>query len=196
LDPIGARLFFFYAHFHDLSGKLDSTRAFLISSHRTAVLRQDNDTQATLVNLILKNYLALNLIDQADKFVSKALFPDTVGNNQLARYMYYLGRIKAIQLDYSSSHRYILQAIRKVPTSPNTIGFQQTTQKLSVIVQLLMGEIPERAIFHQETLSTALAPYLQITQAVRTGDLAKFQDTLNKHSDVFHADKNMNLILR
>ena len=56
-------------------------------------MRQDNDTQATLLNIILKNYIALNLIDQADKLVAKSVFPDTVGNNQLARYMYYLGNL-------------------------------------------------------------------------------------------------------
>lgn len=65
---------------------------FIISSQRTAALRQDNDTQATLINIILKNYISLNLIDQADKLVSKSVFPETVGNNQLARYMYYLGK--------------------------------------------------------------------------------------------------------
>jgi 26S proteasome regulatory subunit N3 len=31
---------------------------------------------------------------------------------------------------------------------------------------------------------------------VRTGDLQKFQETLAKYGDVFHADKNMTLILR
>jgi 26S proteasome regulatory subunit N3 len=66
-----------------------------------------------------------NLIDQADKFIAKAGFPETAGNNQLARYMYYLGRIKAIQLDYSAAHRNVLQAIRKAPHSGATIGFQQ-----------------------------------------------------------------------
>jgi 26S proteasome regulatory subunit N3 len=166
LDPIGARLYFFYSHFHELAGKSESIQAFVIQAHRTATLRQDNDTQATLMNIILKNYLALNLIDQADKFVSKATFPESVGNNQLARYQYYLGRIKAIQLDYSASHLHVLQAIRKAPSNPATTGFQITATKLSIIVQLLMGEIPERGIFYQETLAKALEPYFHITQGM------------------------------
>jgi 26S proteasome regulatory subunit N3 len=164
LDSIGARLFFFYGHFHDVTGKAEAIQSYIIQSHRTATLRQDNDTQATLMNIILKNYVGLNLIDQADKFVSKAVFPETVGNNQLARYQYYLGRIKAIQLDYSSSYRHVLQAIRKAPSTPATVGFQITANKLAIIVQLLMGEIPERTVFHQEDLSKALIPYLHITQ--------------------------------
>ncbi|KAJ2997851.1 26S proteasome non-ATPase regulatory subunit [Globomyces sp. JEL0801] len=205
LDPIVARLFFFLAHFHETKGNLTDIQPFVIdiahprfivAAHRTATLRQDNDTQATLLNILLRNYLSLNLIDQADKLAAKAVFPETVGNNQLARYMYYLGRIKAIQLDYSASHRHLLQAIRKAPQSSATIGFQQTAHKLSIIVQLLMGEIPERSLFRQEDLQSALVPYLHITQAVREGDLGKFQDYLVRHSDVFHADKNMTLILR
>ena len=88
---MAAKLFFFFSYFHDSIDSFPSIQTFIISSHRTAALRQDNDTQATLLNIILKNYLNLNLIDQADKLISKAVFPDTVGNNQLARYMYYLG---------------------------------------------------------------------------------------------------------
>jgi 26S proteasome regulatory subunit N3 len=194
LDPIQAKLFFYYSLFSQQDAY--EIQHLMITSHRTATLRQDNDTQATLMNIILKNYLDANLIDQADKFIQKAGFPEQAGNNQLARYMYYIGRIKAIQLDYSVSHRNILQAIRKAPQTDATIGFQQTTQKLSIIVQLLMGEIPERSLFHQVSLAEALKPYFHITQAVRSGDLSSFQETLTKYSDVFHADKNMTLILR
>ena len=39
--------------------------------------------------------------------------------------MFYLGRIKAIQLDYTSANRYLLQAIRKAPQTSKTVGFLQ-----------------------------------------------------------------------
>ena len=39
--------------------------------------------------------------------------------------MLYLGRIKAIQLDYTSANRYLLQAIRKAPQTSKTVGFLQ-----------------------------------------------------------------------
>jgi 26S proteasome regulatory subunit N3 len=55
------------------------------------VLRQDSETQATVINCLLKYYLDLNLIDQADKLVSKTAFPENAQNNQMARYMYFLG---------------------------------------------------------------------------------------------------------
>jgi hypothetical protein len=36
--------------------------------------------------------------------------------------------------------------------------------KLFVVVELLMGDIPERSVFRQPVLKKSLAPYLQISQ--------------------------------
>ena len=68
--------------------------------------------------------------------------------------------------------------------------------KWAIIVQLLMGEIPERALFRQPHLKQALIPYFYITQAVRSGDVAKFQDALAKYGEAFRADKIYALITR
>lgn len=113
---------------------------------------------------MLRNYFFHNLYDQADKLVSKSTFPEKAGNNQAARYAYYLGRIKALQLDYTSAHTYLTQAIRKAPQNNVTAGFQQTANKFFIVVQLLMGEIPERSLFRQPILKKSLIPYLAITQ--------------------------------
>lgn len=64
------------------------------------------------------------------------------------------------------------------------------------IVQLLMGEIPERSIFHQADLEKALEPYFQLTQAVRIGDLAAFHQVVNKYSTLFRKDDTFTLIQR
>ncbi|RIB23000.1 proteasome regulatory subunit C-terminal-domain-containing protein [Gigaspora rosea] len=202
LDQLSARVYFYYARFYELTGNLAVIRPefsiirTLLAAQRTATLRHDDDSQATLLNLLLRNYFHYNLYDQADKLVSKTTFPETAGNNQQARYMYYLGRIKAIQLDYTVSHTHLLQAIRKAPQNTVTAGFQQAVYKLSIIVQLLMGEIPERSIFRQPVLKKPLVPYLHIVQAVRIGDLSQFQETLAKYGEVFRADKTFTLILR
>jgi len=96
----------------------------------------------------LRNYLHFNLLDQADKLIAKTTFPESAGNNQFARYHYYLGtvllffplfslalltsclvsllgKIRAIQLDYTESHKHLMQAIRKAPQAPMAAGFQQ-----------------------------------------------------------------------
>ncbi|KAG0279407.1 26S proteasome non-ATPase regulatory subunit [Linnemannia gamsii] len=196
LDQLAAKVYFYYARFYELTGRLAEIRPILLSAQRTATLRRDDDTQSTLINLLLRNYFHYNLYDQADKLVSKTTFPENATNNQLARYMYYLGRIKAIQLEYTESHQSLLQAVRKAPQNNVTAGFQQEANKLLIIVQLLMGEIPERSLFRQPVLRKALVPYFQITQAVRVGDLNKFQETLAAHAATFNADKNYTLILR
>lgn len=42
-------------------------------------------------------------------------------------------------------------------------------------MRLLLGEIPERTEFSAPAVAAPLAPYLELTAAVRSGDLAAFQ---------------------
>ena len=105
------------------------TRRQLLCRLQTAVLQHDDITQETLLNLLLRNYLHYNLYDQvpihgaadrvrrnvwqAEKLRSKAPEP-TVNTAQVARYLYYWGRIRAIQLEYTDAKDCLLQAARKV----------------------------------------------------------------------------------
>jgi len=81
----------------------------------------------------------------------------------LARYLYYVGRVKAVQLEYTDAFRNLQQAARKAPQQ-SALGFRKTVYKFSVIVQLLLGEIPDRSIFSQKGMISALKPYLHIAQ--------------------------------
>jgi len=196
LNPLSARAYFYYSRSHELIHKLDQIRPVLLAAFRTANLRHNDEGQAYLLNLLLRNYLEYNLYDQADKLVSKTVFPEqTTSSNQFARYLYYQGQIKAIQLEYSASYTYLLQAIRKAPQN-SAIGFRQTVHKLACIVQLLMGEMPERSIFTQKDLRSSLRPYLQLAQAVRVGDLVTFHNVVDKFGSVFKADRTYTLIQR
>ena len=71
-------------------------RSFLHARLRTATLRHDADGQATLLNLLLRNYLHYNLYDQAEKLVSKSVFPEQANNNEWARYLYYTGEARGV----------------------------------------------------------------------------------------------------
>lgn len=53
-------------------------------------------------------------------------------------------------------------ACRAMPAPPPL-----AVTKFSVVVQLLMGEIPPRSVFRQPESAQALHPYLQLTSAVR-----------------------------
>ncbi|KAK0553346.1 26S proteasome non-ATPase regulatory subunit [Tilletia horrida] len=266
LDQVAARTVFWLGRALEL--RADSTkegserdaglaaeRTYLLSLHRTASLRHDVEVQATLLNLLLRSYIVSSnppLFDQADKLVARAPFPKASATNaQIARYEYYVGRIRAVQLNYSEAHANFQQAIRRAPqlaslqqqyaqskskkldaqkassdkpgssgasaskdgdvamaagadegdadkslSLPPASGFLQTAYKFLIIVELLMGDIPERTLFRSEILRPALAPYMSIVQAVRTGNLSLFQQTLQTHSAQFQSDRTYSLILR
>ena len=84
--------------------------------------------------------------------VLKCTFPEQASNSEWARFYYYQGRIKAIQLDYSEAHKYLVQSSRKAPQN-SANGFKQHVTKLSITVELLLGNIPERQVFLQKEVS-------------------------------------------
>ncbi|KAI6365674.1 hypothetical protein MCOR25_005282 [Pyricularia grisea] len=204
LDSLSAKVYFYYSLFFEKLAPLPpspqspsvSIRPTLLAALRTAVLRKDIDTQASVIVLLLRNYLATSHINQADLLVSHTQFPENAANNQVARYLYYLGRIRAIQLRYTEAHEHLTAATRKAPTSNCAVGFSQTATKLLLVVELLMGDIPDRATFRQPTLEEALHPYFLLVQAVRVGNLDNFETTIADHADTFRKDGTYTLILR
>ena len=170
-------------------------RTELASRHTMAVLRKDTDVTATVLNIMLHDLLAGDQIEQAQKLLSNATFPtEHASNNQLIRYLYYSGRIQALRLEYTSSYSNLSQALRKCPSNTG-LGFRIAVQRLLVVVQLLMGEIPDRSVFFGEGMVVELKPYLEIAQAVRQGDLAVFHSTVGTHAQRlrFGRDIHVNL---
>ncbi|RDL33862.1 uncharacterized protein BP5553_08230 [Venustampulla echinocandica] len=204
LDSLSARVYFYYSLFCEqiaplppsLSSPVVSLRPALLGALRTAVLRKDIDTQSTVIVLLLRNYISTSSISQADLLVSHTKFPENASNNQVARYLYYLGRIRAIQLRYTEAHEHFTAATRKAPSSPSAAGFSQNATKFLMVVELLMGDIPERAIFRAPSMEHALQPYFQLVQAVRVGLLGEFENAIKQHSDTFRRDGTYTLILR
>ncbi|XP_033099608.1 26S proteasome non-ATPase regulatory subunit 3-like [Anneissia japonica] len=195
MDQLSAKAYYFHGRAYEITGQEVNIRSFLHAKLRTATLRRNDEAQATILNLLLRNYLLHNLYDQADKLVAKSSFPESASNNEWARFLYYMGRIKAIQLEYSESNKNLLQAIRKAPQH-SAVGFKQAVHKLAIVVQLLLGELPDRALFRQKPYRKALYPYLQLTQAVRTGDLSLFNQTLQTFSSKFQSEGTYTLIIR
>jgi 26S proteasome regulatory subunit N3 len=204
LDSLAARVYFYYSLFYEQiaplppspSAAVTAIRQPLLAALRTAVLRKDVDTQATVMTLLLRNYLSTSHISQADLLISHNKFPAAASNNQIARYLFYLGRIRAIQLQYTEAHSHLIGATRKSPTSHSARGFYQSSHKLLVVVELLMGDIPDRSIFRQPALEKSMHPYLLLAQAVSVGDLDGFLNIVNTHSAAFRKDGTYTLILR
>lgn len=195
LDLIGAKSYFYFSRVAELKDSLEGIRAFLHARLRTATLRNDFEGQAVLINCLLRNYLHYALYDQADKLVKKSVYPESASNNEWARFLYYLGRIKAAKLEYSDAHKHLVQALRKSPQHA-AIGFRQTVQKLIIVVELLLGNIPERVVFRQAGLRQSLGAYFQLTQAVRLGNLKRFGDVVAQYGPKFQLDHTFTLIIR
>jgi len=195
LDQISAKCYFYYSRAQEMVGQLASVRSSLHARLRTATLRNDFEGQAVLINCLLRNYLHYSLYNQADKLVLKCTFPEQASNSEWARFYYYQGRIKATQLDYSEAHKYLVQSSRKAPQN-SANGFKQHVTKLSITVELLLGNIPERQVFLAKDLKAALHPYLQVTQAVKSGDVSRFDKVIKEFSAQFKADHTYTLITR
>ncbi|KAL2259393.1 hypothetical protein VTK26DRAFT_6954 [Humicola hyalothermophila] len=204
LDSLSAKVYFYLSLFAEQIAPLPpsplspivSIRPTLLGALRTAVLRKDVDTQASVIVLLLRNYLLTSHISQADLLVSHTQFPENAANNQVARFLYYLGRTRAIQLRYTEAHEHLTAATRKAPSSACALGFSQTATKLLLVVELLMGDIPDRATFRQPNMETALRPYFLLVQAVRVGNLEDFETIIADHGDTFRRDGTYTLILR
>lgn len=204
LDSLSARVYFYWSLFCESMAPLPpspsspvvSIRPALLAALRTAVLRKDVDTQSTVIVLLLRNYLSTSHIAQADLLISHTKFPENASNNQVARYLYYLGRIRAVQLNYTEAHGHLTAATRKAPSSSCAAGFAQTATKLLLVVELLMGDIPERGTFRVASMERALQPYLVLVQAVRVGLLGEFEAAIKQHGETFRRDGTHTLILR
>ncbi|EUB56878.1 26S proteasome non-ATPase regulatory subunit 3 [Echinococcus granulosus] len=202
MGALASRCFYYHSRAFELDDRLEEIRPFLHSRLRSATLKNNHDCQAVLINLLLRNYLHYNLHDQASKLVNRVEFPESAPNNEWARFLYYLGTsrlicgfIKAIQLDYNAAHDHLVSAHRKAPQQTAS-GFKQALHKLNTVVELLLGELPDRSIFRQEDLKDALHPYFQLTQAIHAGDLGRFNHVLKTYVQQFNHDKTYTLILR
>eukprot|EP00522_Entomoneis_paludosa_P016393 CAMPEP_0172445038 /NCGR_PEP_ID=MMETSP1065-20121228/5021_1 /TAXON_ID=265537 /ORGANISM="Amphiprora paludosa, Strain CCMP125" /LENGTH=503 /DNA_ID=CAMNT_0013195831 /DNA_START=165 /DNA_END=1676 /DNA_ORIENTATION=+ len=192
LFPLNARLWRWLALATEEGAVL---RVDMAKAHNMALLRRDVDTAATLLNCMLRDLLQNSQVEQAQKLLSNSTFPETASNNQLCRFLYYSGRIQALRLEYTSSYSNLSQSLRKAPTN-TALGFRIAAQRLLVVVQLLMGEIPERPVFFTAGMKQELEPYLLITQAVRRGDLAVFTKVVSEQKERLQADETYTLISR
>ncbi|XP_010446200.1 PREDICTED: 26S proteasome non-ATPase regulatory subunit 3 homolog B-like [Camelina sativa] len=194
VDVIASKLYFYYSLSYELTDDLAAIRSTLLALHHSATLRHDELGQETLLNLLLRNYLHYSLYDQAEKLRSKAPRFEAHSNQQFCRYLFYLGKIQTIQLEYTDAKESLLQAARKAPIA--SLGFRIQCNKWAIIVRLLLGEIPERSIFTQKGMEKPLRPYFELTSAVRIGDLELFGNVQEKFSKTFAKDRTHNLIVR
>jgi len=195
LDPLNAKVYYYHSRVYELTDCLADVRPVYMKRLRSSALHGETESESVLLNLLLRNFLHHNLFEQAEKLISKSTFPEQANNNEWARFLYYTGRIKAIQLEYSDAQKTITNALRKAPQI-SAVGFRQAASKLLTVVELLLGEIPERNRFTTKDMEGALKPYFELCQAVRRGNLGEFNKVVERHHKKFKDDKMLTLILR
>eukprot|EP01083_Nonionella_stella_P102991 293749_1 len=195
-DLLSSRLYQFYALCQQRMGKNtfdNAFRLFLFDNYSVACLQQNENAQAILIVLILQCYVSNSLYNLAHKFVEKAEFPSSAESQYFARYHFYRGCIDCVELNYSDSLYHLEQSIRRAPQT-GAYGFKIASTRWLIVIQLLMGDIPDRNVFkprfdgndrNNPQLNEAFAPFLRITQCVREGDLKRYEGVLNEYRQLF-----------
>jgi 26S proteasome regulatory subunit N3 len=125
MDQIAAKIYFYLARSYEIQDRLAELRPTLLAVRQTAKLRKDEVLEITVVNLLLRSYLQSNLYDQADKLLSKIETPPTSNSAQTARWLFYVARLRAVQLNYAAAADHLLTAIRRAPKDEVAPGFVQ-----------------------------------------------------------------------
>jgi len=206
MDPLAARALQLLGLAAERCGKLVDMQPLLLSLHRTASLRHDACSQAVAVNLVLRALIGQKRFLQAGRLiehVEAALPLDSPA--QLVRFLFAKGRVLAVSARYADADACLTQALRKAPTNTG-LGFKQLVQKHAVVVQLLRGKVPDRAVFAgiagsdggapDKAMARALRPYLALTQSVRSGDVEGFSRSVDEHSAQLGADGTLSLVHR
>ncbi len=175
MDWLTAPLYSLQALVHERLGQLAQLRPSLILATSAAARAHNSPTHAVLIVAVLRSLVNDRLYDKADKFRAHVTFPDETDcdPNTVARFLYYSGFFDMVMLQYTAAHAQLAQALRKAPTD-GAWGFSQVVNKAIILVELLLGEMPDRKVFAVPQLRGALAPYFRLARAVRQGNVAGF----------------------
>ena len=149
----------------------------LQEAYRTACIEMDQISQVTLINCIIRYYL---------------------NNKKDARYLFYIGKIEAIQMNYSDSYTHLSSSFRKAPEKTGE-GFKNLVNKYLIVVQLLMGEIPDiKSLMKSNRVRdfNEFEPYLLLLKIVRQGNLEEFKKGIEIYERHFKKDGTFNLVQR
>lgn len=80
LDSLAASAYFFYSRVEELQGRQKESRGVLMEAYRHSCVHKDEISQATLLNLLLRNYLSFNQVELAQHFINKTNFPASQQN--------------------------------------------------------------------------------------------------------------------
>jgi 26S proteasome regulatory subunit N3 len=185
LDHLYGYIFYNYARVNELNGKLEEIRPRLFMLYKLSSNSKNESSQAMLLNLILRNFIETKNFMSARDFLQNTFFPESKQNNEFIKYLFYTAHVKAVQQ----------QALRKAPEK-GVIGFKLHAQKLAIVCEMLIGDVPARTIFSHGPLKQYLFPYYELVHSLVKGDIVQFEVVKNKHQEAFKKDSMLTLINR
>ena len=197
-NTLKAKAYYYLALVTEKLNNQDEIINELQQAYRTACIEMDQISQVTLINCIIRYYLNNKNIEMARSFISKTKFIENISSYEDARYLFYIGKIEAIQMNYSDSYTHLSSSFRKAPEKTGQ-GFKNLVNKYLILVQLLMGEIPDikslmksnRVVDYEE-----FKPYLLMLKIVRQGNLDEFKKGMKSYEYNFKKDGTLNLVQR
>ena len=193
-----AKAYYYLSLLSQKLGVEDTIVTELFNAYRQACIDQDKISVVTLTNCILKYYLSRNNVEQAKNFLSKTNYILNVNINEDARFLFYKGKIEAISLNYSEAYKHLSNSFRKAPEKTAN-GFKTLVNKFLILVQLLMGEIPDiKSLMKTNQISdySIYKPYLELLKVVRQGNLDEFKKTVSAFAPQFKSDGTFNIVQR
>eukprot|EP01055_Gregarina_sp_Pseudo9_P005619 Gregarina_sp_Pseudo_9__5618@NODE_774_length_2232_cov_29_782034_g729_i0_p1_GENE_NODE_774_length_2232_cov_29_782034_g729_i0NODE_774_length_2232_cov_29_782034_g729_i0_p1_ORF_typecomplete_len521_score94_84Rpn3_C/PF08375_11/2e03Rpn3_C/PF08375_11/5_1e15PCI/PF01399_27/3_7e03PCI/PF01399_27/4e14SAC3_GANP/PF03399_16/1_1e03SAC3_GANP/PF03399_16/0_023CSN8_PSD8_EIF3K/PF10075_9/0_04Dus/PF01207_17/0_2_NODE_774_length_2232_cov_29_782034_g729_i0511613 len=194
-DVLDAKAYFALYRLYHLAQRGVEIRPFLLEAFRISTLERKELCQAALINQLVQSYIDASEFDLAIKFVLKTAFPEHIrSTTQVVRCLFNLGRIQAVRLEYSDAHEKLMTAVKKLPPDEDFAkGFKLLALKHAIIVELLMGDVPDVTLFRNQPKLTA---YEGIVQAVRQGDLVAFTKVFEQYCTEYQRDGTLFLVER
>jgi 26S proteasome regulatory subunit N3 len=198
INTLKAKAFYYLAFISEKLNIQDQIINELQEAYRTACIEIDSISQVTLINCIIRYYLNNKNIEMARSFISKTKYIENISPYEDARYLFYIGKIEAIQMNYSDSYTHLSSSFRKAPEK-TAQGFKTLVNKYLILVQLLMGEIPDiKSLMKSNNVKDfeEFKPYLLLLKIVRQGNLEEFKKGIEIYEWNFQKDGTFNLVQR
>ena len=198
INTLKAKAYYYLALITEKLNIQDQIINELQEAYRTACIEMDFISQVTLINCIIRYYLNNKNIEMARSFISKTKYVENISSYEDARYLFYIGKIEAIQMNYSDSYTHLSSSFRKAPEKTGD-GFKNLVNKYLILVQLLMGEIPDmKSLMKSNRVRDfkEFEPYLLLLKIVRQGNLEEFKKGIEIYEMNFKRDGTFNLVQR
>ena len=198
INTLKAKAYYYLALITEKLNIQDQIINELQEAYRTACIEMDFISQVTLINCIIRYYINNKNIEMARSFISKTKYVENISSYEDARYLFYIGKIEAIQMNYSDSYTHLSSSFRKAPEKTGD-GFKNLVNKYLILVQLLMGEIPDmKSLMKSNRVRDfkEFEPYLLLLKIVRQGNLEEFKKGIEIYEMNFKRDGTFNLVQR